>query len=145
MATELTDFTGLLREHAKQSGVDILGIAPISRFADLPREKHPAIIFPEVQSVLIIGKRITRGALRGIEEGTQFDLYVQYGRDWLSNRVLATATFKTAEFLEEIDGQYRLAASQAACEVLSIDSAEVDFRVAADVDKIAQMVGQYVY
>ncbi|HEX2998849.1 MAG TPA: hypothetical protein VHR86_01225, partial [Armatimonadota bacterium] len=70
------------------------------RFSDVPTNHHPAAIFPEVRSVIVIGKRITRGALRGIEEGTQFDLYFQFGRDWLNNRVLALASFRSAEFLE---------------------------------------------
>ena len=99
--TPMTDFTDELREHAPHVGVDLLAIAPIERFADIPADKHPASIFPEVRSVLVIGKRIARGALRGVEEGTQFDLYGQYGRDWLNNRVLATATFHMTEFLED--------------------------------------------
>ena len=51
--------------------------------------------------MIVVGKRITRGALRGIEEGTQFDLYNLYGRDWLNNRFLAMVTFNLAEFLED--------------------------------------------
>lgn len=99
--TEKTAFTDELREFATRAGVDLLAIAPVERFADIPAEKHPAAIFPEVRSVLVIGKRIARGALRGVEEGTQFDLYGQYGRDWLNNRVLATSTFRVTEFLED--------------------------------------------
>ena len=95
------DFTAAFREHAKKVGADLIGIAPVSRFEGMPAEKHPASIFPEVKSIIIVGKRITRGTLRGVEEGTQFDLYNLYGREWLNNRVLATATFRTAEFLED--------------------------------------------
>jgi ferredoxin len=101
MTVEMIPFTEALRAFAPQAGVDLLAIAPIARFADVPAERHPATIFPEARSVIVVGKRITRGALRGVEEGTQFDLYRQYGRDWLNNRVLATATFRVAEFLED--------------------------------------------
>ena len=99
--TTMNAFTDQLRDYAPCAGADLLAISPIGRFDDFPTEKHPASIFPEVRSVLVIGKRIVRGALRGVEEGTQFDLYRQYGRDWLNNRVLATVTFRIAEFLED--------------------------------------------
>ncbi len=97
----MDDLTASLRSHAAQIRADLLGIAPVSRFADLPPEHHPASIFPEVRSVLAVGKRITRGSLRGVEEGTQLHAYQAYGRDWLSNRVLAVTTYKVAEFLED--------------------------------------------
>ena len=95
------DLTGRLREHARQVRADLLGIAPIDRWQGVSAHQHPAAIFPEVRSVIVVGKRITRGALRGVEEGTQFHLYQLYGRDWLNNRVLATATLRMAEFLED--------------------------------------------
>jgi len=62
---------------------------------------HPAAIFPETRSVLVVGKRITRGTLRGTEEGTQMDGYDQYGRSWLVDRMLALATINVATFLED--------------------------------------------
>lgn len=99
--TTTSTFTGALRAFAPGAGVDLLAVAPIDRFAELPAAKHPAAIFPEARSVVVVGKRIARGALRGVEEGTQLDLYRQYGRDWLNNRVLATATFRISEFLED--------------------------------------------
>ena len=97
----MIDFTQQLKEYSRESGADLISIAPIERFSDVPENKHPASIFPEVKSVMVVGKRITRGALRGIEEGTQFHIYNIYGRDWLNNRILAMATFKTSEFLED--------------------------------------------
>lgn len=93
--------TSKLKAHGRTVGADIVAIAPIDRFSDIAPEKHPASIFPEAQSVIIVGKRITRGALRGVEEGTQFLGYDLYGSYWLNNRVLATATFRVAEFLED--------------------------------------------
>ncbi len=101
MATEQTAFTAQFREQAAAAGADMVGIAAIESFAELGPAKNPASIFPETKSVIVIGKRITRGALRGTEEGTQFELYRMYGRDWLNNRFLAMATFSAAEFLED--------------------------------------------
>lgn len=97
----MEQFTTQFRAHAREMGADLVGIAPVDRFSEILPEHHPASIFPETRSVIVIGKRITRGALRGVEEGTQFDLYQQYGRQWLENRVLAMATFRAAEFLED--------------------------------------------
>jgi epoxyqueuosine reductase QueG len=89
-----------VKSYAKSVGVDLIGIAPIERFAGIAPENHPASIFPEVKSVIVIGKRIPRGALRGVEEGTQFHTYNAYGYGWLEDRFLAITTVKVAEFLE---------------------------------------------
>ena len=99
--TDPRELTRGLIDHARAAGADLVGIAPIERFAGVEPRHHPASIFPEVRTVVVIGKRITRGALRGLEEGTQFDLYQKYGYEWLENRVLSMCTFKTAEFLED--------------------------------------------
>jgi epoxyqueuosine reductase len=98
---EPNNLSSALKAHARELGADLYGVASIDRFDELNPDRHPRAIFPEAQSVLVIGKRITRGALRGIEEGTQFQLYHLYGRDWLNNRVLATATLRVAQFLED--------------------------------------------
>ncbi|MGQ9631634.1 MAG: hypothetical protein ACUVXI_15185 [bacterium] len=90
-----------VKRFAKEARADLIGIANIERFADIPAEHNPTSIFPDAKSVIVVGKRITRGTLRGVEEGTQFDLYNIYGRNWLNNRILAMTTFRIAEFLED--------------------------------------------
>ena len=90
-----------LEEFAKQVKADLIGVASIDRFKKIDKQHHPESIFPEVKSVIVVGKRITRGALRGVEEGTQFGLYNLYGYQWLNNRILALTTFKISEFLED--------------------------------------------
>lgn len=90
-----------IKKYAKEHGADLIGIAAIDRFDELPPEKHPRTIFPETKSVVILGRRITRGTLRGVEEGTNFGNYVLYGADWLNNRFLAMTTFEVAEYLED--------------------------------------------
>lgn len=97
MGTLSAEFTAF----AAEKRVDLLGIAPIERFDEVPANHHPASIFPEVRSVVVIGKRITRGTLRGIEEGTQLDLWGQYGQSWLRDRVLAITTITLATWLED--------------------------------------------
>ncbi|NLF17125.1 MAG: hypothetical protein GX595_07695 [Lentisphaerae bacterium] len=86
---------------AKEKRADLIGIAPIERFDDVPANHHPRSIFPETRSVVVIGKRITRGTLRGVEEGTQFDIYGQYGLAWLKDRMLAVTTITLATWLED--------------------------------------------
>ena len=68
----MSELTDALKQHATESGADLVGIADIERFQGLAPQNDPRYIFPEVRSVVILGRRITRGTLRGIEEGTQF-------------------------------------------------------------------------
>lgn len=89
-----------LQAAAKEAGADIFGVANIERFDDLPPEKHPRSIFPETKSVVVIGRRITRGTLRGVEEGTQFLDYLLYGYKWLDNNFTSLTTVRVAEFIE---------------------------------------------
>jgi len=87
--------------YAKSVKADLLGVAPVERFEGVAREKHPTTIFPEARSVVVVGRRITRGTLRGIEEGTNFTGYHYYGYTWLNDRFLAMATFQVASWLED--------------------------------------------
>ena len=97
----MSQLTADLRAYAAEKRCDLFGIAPIERFADVPAKHHPATIFPETKSVIAIGKRITRGTLRGVEEGTQMDLYSQYGSSWLRDRMLAITTIAVAQWMED--------------------------------------------
>lgn len=91
------DFT----EFARETRADLIGIAPIERFEGIPDNHHPCSIFPETKSVIVVGKRITRGTLRGVEEGTQFEIYGQYGLSWLCDRMLAMTTISLATWIED--------------------------------------------
>lgn len=97
----MPSLTDELKAFAAEKRVDLLGIAPLDRFSGIDPQHHPASIFPEARTVLVIGKRIPRGALRGREEGTQMDLYEMYGRTWLADRILALTTISVAAFLED--------------------------------------------
>ena len=93
--------TKTFHDFAAGRRIDLLGIAPIERFDGVSANHHPASIFPEAKSVIVLGKRITRGTLRGVEEGTQFDLYGMFGQHWLADRVLAINTAALAQFIED--------------------------------------------
>lgn len=96
----MKEFTDELKAFARERGADLVGIASINRFEGLPQERHPSTIFPEAKSVVVIGRRITRGTLRGVEEGTQLNNYGLFGYSWLNDRFMALTTYETVEFLE---------------------------------------------
>ena len=98
MASSITES---LRGVARDAGVDLVGVAPISRFEEVQPQHHPASIFPETRSVIALAKRITRGCLRGTEEGTSLGIYPTYGMNWVPHRFLAYATVAVASFLED--------------------------------------------
>jgi len=93
--------TSELADLARSCGADLLGVAGVDRFDGLPADKHPRAILPETASVVVLGRRIPRGALRGVEEGTNFTNYATYGDDWLDNRFTSLVTYRVAEFLED--------------------------------------------
>ncbi len=61
-----------VKEYAKQSGADLVGIGDISRFEGAPLQSDPRYIFPEATTIIGLGFRVHRGLYRGIEEGTWF-------------------------------------------------------------------------
>ncbi|MCF7855625.1 MAG: hypothetical protein K9N51_12560 [Candidatus Pacebacteria bacterium] len=97
----MNELTQKFLQFAEEKRADLVGIAPIERFDDVAPNHHPRSIFPETKSVIVVGKRITRGTLRGLEEGTQFDIYGQYGLSWLKDRMLALITISLATWLED--------------------------------------------
>ena len=78
-----------LRKIAEECGADFLAVAPADRWQELPPEKNPRSILPDCQSVIVIGRRIARGAFRGVEEGTNFNsTYRMFGKNWLEDKFL---------------------------------------------------------
>ncbi|MDH7568154.1 MAG: 4Fe-4S dicluster domain-containing protein [Armatimonadota bacterium] len=90
-----------LKAYARERGADLVGIAPAERFAGLPAERSPLAIFPECRSVVVLGRRILRGALRGVEEGTNFSsTYGFFGFRWLEDNFLARTTYDVTCHIE---------------------------------------------
>jgi len=64
---------------AKSLGADIVGITSMDRFEGAPKQMDPRYIMPEAKSMIVMGFRVMRGSLRGIEEGTFFSNYSAMG------------------------------------------------------------------
>jgi len=91
-----------VKEFALSSGLDLIGVANIERFKDAPIRMHPASIFPEARSVIVVGKRILRGGWRGIEEGTYWPSYTYFDYHGLLNSFfIPYSLYQLACFLED--------------------------------------------
>jgi len=89
-----------IEEFAKKDLVDLIGFADRSRFDGVDPQHNPFSIFPEAKTVILIGKRICRGSLRGIEEGTNFGDYQLFGKNWLEDEFLALSAYNLTNFIE---------------------------------------------
>jgi ferredoxin len=61
-----------IRAFALENGADLVGIGAIECFAGAAPEKDPRFIAPRAKSIIGLGFRVLRGALRGVEEKTHF-------------------------------------------------------------------------
>lgn len=52
-----------LRKIAQDNGVKHFGVAPVSRFKNLPKEHQPDFLLPGAKSVVVMGMRISNSAL----------------------------------------------------------------------------------
>ncbi|MDQ0288681.1 hypothetical protein [Oligosphaera ethanolica] len=90
-----------LKAAAKSFGADLVGIASTASLAYLPKEDNPLSIFPQAKNVIIIGRKIPRGALRGIEQGTEMDnSFAQFGFIDLEDNFLAKTTYDVNIWME---------------------------------------------
>lgn len=95
-------FKDSLIKHAESLGVDLIGFGGRGRFLETPLEENPFSIFPEGETVILLGKRITRGALRGIEEGTNFGDYSLFGSSWLDDNFNSAMCYEMTRYLEDM-------------------------------------------
>lgn len=96
----MKNFKTLVEEFAKKEGIDLIGFADKSRFDDVDIQHNPFSIFPDAKTVILIGRRICRGSLRGVEEGTNFGDYQLFGKNWLEDEFLALSAYNLTNFIE---------------------------------------------
>ena len=95
------DLKKIIEETVKKEGIDVIGFADRSRFENVEAQHNPFSIFPEGKTVIMLGKRICRGSLRGVEEGTNFSDYALFGKNWLEDEFLSIACYNLTNVLED--------------------------------------------
>jgi epoxyqueuosine reductase QueG len=94
--------TSELKKLARQAGADLVGVAPASRWADWPAARNPATLQPRCRAVIVVGRRVLRGTLRGVEEGTCFgSTYNMFGAVWMEHHFLTRTLHQVATLVEE--------------------------------------------
>ncbi len=74
-----------VKKYARECGADLVGIGSMDRFEGAPKQCDPRYIMPEAKSIIVLGFRMFRGLLRGIEEGTFFQNYSSLGYAGINN------------------------------------------------------------
>jgi len=99
-----------IKDHARNLGMDLCGIAPISRFEGAPNESHPTDFLPGCKSVISIGVRLVDGAIQAIfrnfEDGKPIaqGIYGTYGYTLAPNFHLLSSVYSLARFVEQTTG-----------------------------------------
>ena len=91
----------MIKDRAKELGIDCVAIGNIERFANAPKLMSPATYFPEAKSVIAIAMRIPRGSYRGIEEGTHWHNYTFYSYNKLNSFFRPRLSYELACFIED--------------------------------------------
>ncbi len=100
-----------LKEHAKTIGMDLCGIAPISRFEGAPEGTHPTDFLPGCKSVVVVGVRLLDGAvqavMRNFEDGNKRaqGIYGTYGYIIAPNFHLLYSVYDIAQYIERKTGE----------------------------------------
>jgi epoxyqueuosine reductase QueG len=96
----MLQFKQEIRQAAQDALADLVGFAGRERFAQLAPDKNPFTLFPSGQTVILIGRRITRGTLRGVEEGVNSGDYGSFGKSWLADEFISATAYELATFIE---------------------------------------------
>jgi epoxyqueuosine reductase len=86
---------------AKSLGADIVGIASMDRFEGAPLQMDPRQIMPQAKSMIVMGFRVMRGSLRGIEEGTFFSNYSAMGYGGLTYLYIPMTVINLCKIIED--------------------------------------------
>lgn len=86
---------------AREAGADLVGIASIDRFEHAPADLHPRTIYSKTRSVIALGCRMVRGALKTIEEGNYWQAYNCDSYQYLNEILAPHMLRKIVLFLED--------------------------------------------
>lgn len=91
----------IVKEFAKKAGADIVGIASMDRFEGAPKQMDPRYIMPEAKAMIVMGFRIPRGCLRGIEEGTFYVAYSGMGYAGINHVLQPMVLWQVTRMIED--------------------------------------------
>ena len=91
----------MIKDKAKELGIDCIAIGNIERFKDAPTLMSPITYFPDAKSVIAVAMRIPRGTYRGIEEGTHWHNYTFYSYNKLNSFFRPRLSYELACFIED--------------------------------------------
>jgi len=89
-----------IKEIGLAYGADVVGIASMDRFEGAPPQLDPRKWMPRAKSMIVFGYRIFRGALRGVEEGTNFGTYSTMCYGYINQRLTSWTARQAARVLE---------------------------------------------
>ncbi len=92
-----------IEEVARTGGAPLVGFAPISRFAEAPRQYHPHTLFPATRTVIAIAIPQVRGTLKAVEDGAYWGAY-NCDSYWYLNEVMAPKVLRDIVMLLEEHG-----------------------------------------
>lgn len=90
-----------VKDYARSVGADLVGIAPMDRWEGAPRHADARYICPDARSMIVMGFRIPRGSLRGIEEGTFYTSYSSMGYAGINHVLQPMVCWRVTAMLED--------------------------------------------
>jgi epoxyqueuosine reductase QueG len=99
-----------IKDHALKLGMDLCGIAPVSRFDGAPQGTHPTDFLPGCKSVVSVAVRLADGVIqtimRNFEDGKFMaqGVYGTYGYTIAPNFHLVFSVYDIAQYIERNTG-----------------------------------------
>ncbi len=90
-----------IKKYALEFGADVVGIASMDRFEGAPPQMDLRYAMPEAKSLIVMGFRVMRGSLRGVEEGTMFTNYSAMGYGFINYHILPLTSRYLARVIED--------------------------------------------
>jgi epoxyqueuosine reductase len=91
----------MVKDYALSCGADLVGIASMDRWEGAPLQADPRQIAPDAKSMIVMGFRIPRGTLRGIEEGTFYVSYCSMGYAAINHVLQPMVCWQVTAMLED--------------------------------------------
>jgi len=91
----------MIKDKAREMGIDCIAIGNIERFKDAPTLMSPLTYYPGAKSVIALAMRIPRGTYRGIEEGTHWHNYTFYSYNKLNSLFRPKKSYEMCCFIED--------------------------------------------